>query len=456
MQTTGEFVSPRRPSEWCSDDIPVDPPLSTKRERMMRKTPARLRVPPTPRLAKTAPSSGRYYSIRDHYDPFARIVSFKALDQAPRLNKNYSPERGTYLDQCFTVTGRLGQGSFGEVVSVRSNEDGKMFAVKCALDLYRNMSDRRSRLQEVQKHELLPQHPNLVRFIKAWEERGRLYIQTELCKRSLDDIAREHHEIHEPEIWHYLIDILMAINHLHSFDLLHVDIKPANIFVTSNGICKLGDFGLVFDLNRDDPSNLCEGDSKYLAAEVLNDKPTKAADIFSLGITILELATDLELPTNGVFWHEIRKRIIDEKYIKYLSYDLRRVIAWMIDPDPAMRPTASELLDDPVVRTHKLKRQLLVVKHETFSFLSDQFCLLFSMLGLLLYYISYPFVLLFNSVYDRLVGTGHATPYSSRLDSSSWIDRTPDFEYMDSSSERAVLPSLARLNFDPEPSDESH
>ena len=66
---------------------------------------------------------------------------------------------------------------------MRSNEDGKMYAVKCALDLYRNKSDRRSRHHEVQKHEMLPQHPNLVRFIKAWEERDRLYIQTELCKR---------------------------------------------------------------------------------------------------------------------------------------------------------------------------------------------------------------------------------------------------------------------------------
>ena len=52
-----------------------------------------------------------------------------------------------------------------------------------------------------------------------------------------------------------------------------------------------------------------------MAAEVLNDKPTKAADIFSLGMTILELATDLDLPNNGVFWHEIRHRMIDEKYI---------------------------------------------------------------------------------------------------------------------------------------------
>lgn len=67
---------------------------------------------------------------------------------------------------------------------------------------------------------------------------------------------------------------------------------------------------------KDDPKNVMEGDGKYLAAEVLNDKPTKAADIFSLGMTILELATDLDLPNNGVFWHEIRNRMIDEKYIK--------------------------------------------------------------------------------------------------------------------------------------------
>ena len=93
---------------------------------------------------------------------------------------------------------------------MRSKDDGKLYAVKCSLDLYRKLADRRAKIQEVKKHELLPPHPNLIRFVKAWEERGRLYLQTELCKKSLDDVAREEHEIHEPEIWNYLIDVLMV------------------------------------------------------------------------------------------------------------------------------------------------------------------------------------------------------------------------------------------------------
>lgn len=93
---------------------------------------------------------------------------------------------------------------------MRSKDDGKLYAVKCSLEIYRNAADRREKLQEVQKHELLPPHPNLIHFVKAWEERGRLYIQTELCCQSLDDVARQRHEITEPEIWYYLIDTLMV------------------------------------------------------------------------------------------------------------------------------------------------------------------------------------------------------------------------------------------------------
>lgn len=58
--------------------------------------------------------------------------------------------------------------------------------------------------------------------------------------------------------------------------------------------------------------NLSEGDSKYLATEVLEGVYTKACDIFSLGITVLELATDLVLPPNGALWHELRSGVFPE------------------------------------------------------------------------------------------------------------------------------------------------
>ena len=70
-----------------------------------------------------------------------------------------------------------------------------------------------------------------------------------------------------------------------------MDIKPENIFIGREGICKLGDFGLVIDLAKDDTKHSVEGDPRYLASEILESRKfTKAADIFSLGVTILELA----------------------------------------------------------------------------------------------------------------------------------------------------------------------
>jgi membrane-associated tyrosine/threonine-specific cdc2-inhibitory kinase len=104
------------------------------------------------------------------------------------------------------------------------------------------------KLEEVLKHEELPPHPNCVRFYRAWEEKERLYIQIELCDMSLSRYAELHHDIPEKIIWQYLADLLQACKHLHDRNLIHMDIKPENIFITHDGVCKLGDFGLVVDL----------------------------------------------------------------------------------------------------------------------------------------------------------------------------------------------------------------
>lgn len=110
--------------------------------------------------------------------------------------------------------------------------------------------DRKRKLEEVAKHEQLPKHPNCVRFVKAWEERQHLYIQTELCESSLQQVADSQHRVAENLIWNYLVDLLMAVKHLHDHELVHMDIKPENILISQHNTCKIGDFGLVLDLEK--------------------------------------------------------------------------------------------------------------------------------------------------------------------------------------------------------------
>lgn len=96
------------------------------------------------------------------------IIFFPELLSTPVYNP---ASEHTFFDQCFTCEGKLGEGSFGEVFAVFSKEDGRRYAVKRAMSVFRNQSDRSIKLREVKRRESLPPHPNLLTFIKAWEER---------------------------------------------------------------------------------------------------------------------------------------------------------------------------------------------------------------------------------------------------------------------------------------------
>lgn len=70
-------------------------------------------------------------------------------------------------------------------------------------------------------------------------------------------------------------------------------------------------------------SDAQEGDAKYLAPEILNDVIGKSNDIFSLGVTLMELACDLDLPSHGESWQLIRQgRLPDEMIQRKSHYDI--------------------------------------------------------------------------------------------------------------------------------------
>lgn len=273
-----------------------------------------LQLPSSQRLCMSAPTFKRkMHQLDKLFTNNANIISSTRISLSSMYNEN---DDKSYLSQCFDNLSLLGEGSFGRAISVRSLEDNKYYAVKFTLGPCPSPRIRDLRVGEIKKHESIPDHPNLVKLFCAWEEKGHFFLQMELCeKRSLDLICdiNPKPKIGDSLVWGYFIDILLAVSHLHRNNLIHCDIKPANVFLTENNVCKLGDFGLLFNEKTDvRHHDMDEGDGKYLAFEAFDVGPSKAGDMFSLGITLLELSCEKILPKGcDRFWLQ-NGRVIDE------------------------------------------------------------------------------------------------------------------------------------------------
>lgn len=108
-------------------------------------------------------------------------------------------------------------------------------------------------------------------------------------------------------------------------------------------------------------SQVEEGDCRYLPVEILQDdyRHLPKADIFALGLTALEAAGAGPLPKNGAEWHSIRNKQLP-KLPQVLPRDLLDLLRSMIDPDPVLRPTAIQVLQNKALSPagNKSKAQL--------------------------------------------------------------------------------------------------
>uniref|UniRef100_H2YY57 Wee1-like protein kinase n=1 Tax=Ciona savignyi TaxID=51511 RepID=H2YY57_CIOSA len=285
---------------------------------------------------------------------------------------------------------KIGDGEFGAVYKCVNRLDGCTYAIKRSKKPLAGSIDEANAIREVCAHAVLGKHRHVVRYYSAWAEDDHMVIQNEYCNGgSLADVLSQNQKngtsMSEKDALNVLVQIAKGLKYIHSQNLVHLDIKPGNIFICkerrsfesssphnsmdegeetppeSENIYKIGDLGHVTCV--EDPQ-VEEGDCRYLANEVLQEdfSHLPKSDVFALGLTIYELAGGGSLPKNGPEWHKLRTG--DLPTLPHCSSEFNRLLQSMIDPCTSRRPSSAGLLQHPILSTysskskHQLQREL--------------------------------------------------------------------------------------------------
>uniref|UniRef100_A0A8B9TUG5 Mitogen-activated protein kinase kinase kinase 4 n=1 Tax=Anas platyrhynchos TaxID=8839 RepID=A0A8B9TUG5_ANAPL len=255
---------------------------------------------------------------------------------------------------------KIGEGQYGKVYTCISVDTGELMAMK---EIRFQPNDHKTIKETADELKIFEgiKHPNLVRYFGVELHREEMYIFMEYCDEgTLEEVSKL--GLQEHVIRLYSKQITIAINVLHEHGIVHRDIKGANIFLTSSGLIKLGDFGCSVKLKNNTQTmpgevNSTLGTAAYMAPEVITrakgEGHGRAADIWSLGCVVIEMVTG-KRP-----WHEYEhnfqimyrvgmghKPPIPDK----VSPEGKDFLCHCLESDPKMRWTASQLLDHPFVK----------------------------------------------------------------------------------------------------------
>jgi serine/threonine protein kinase len=258
----------------------------------------------------------------------------------------------------------LGRGAFGTVYKGWNKETSKTVAVK-RLDVSEMPAEELAGVKRELKVLKALDHCNIIKCYGAVRTKKHINLIMEYAEGgSLEHLLMRFGTLQEPLISRYLRSTLLALDYLHGEHVVHRDIKAGNILMTKTGDVKVADFGIATTMSNLSDSKANSGNAGggtsnsssaggvsgspfWMAPEIIEMEPaTSAADIWSLGCTIIELLTGTPpyFDLNGMqaMWAMVENE--HPPFPDGLSTELTDFLQRCFRRVPADRPTARDLL----------------------------------------------------------------------------------------------------------------
>ncbi len=255
-------------------------------------------------------------------------------------------------DVRYDLIEEIGRGGMGVVYRAKDTRLDRIVALKRLPEGLRRHHPRALQffLREAQSAARL-NHPNIVTVYDADQQDGQFFITMELLEgQPLHAILHERGQLSPSNVLGIARQACRGLDYAHEQGVVHRDIKPANLFVTTERVVKIMDFGLAKVLEEvRGATTLVTGTPYYMSPEqVLGQDIDHRTDLYSLGVTLFELATGgVPFESGEVAYHHRHSPPPDPKSIRpELPDDLAALILRLLEKDPAVRfQSAGEVLE---------------------------------------------------------------------------------------------------------------
>ncbi|MFY9804809.1 MAG: protein kinase [Candidatus Acidiferrales bacterium] len=278
-----------------------------------------------------------------------------------------TPPNGQTTVSRYRIVEKLGAGGNGVVYKAEDTRLGRFVALKFLPPEGQRDAHAQARFQREAQASSTLNHHNICTVYDIGEQDGQTFIAMELLEGQTLKQKIGPPRLPMEALLDYAMQIAAALEIAHKHGIVHRDVKPSNIFVTSQGEVKLADFGLAKRVTLDGTSSgeaptlsapitergAIVGTVAYMSPEQAQDQDIDArSDIFSFGIVLYEMATGKrafpgESPVTiiGAILHKEPKPI--RELNPHVPEELQRIVVKTLEKDPEDRyQTAHELMVD--------------------------------------------------------------------------------------------------------------